>query len=205
MPAPAPEPSVARPEPTPRREQALDTIVAAAARLFDANGIEATSIDEIAQAAGVSRQTVFNHVAYKEALLVEIGARYVEEIASQASRHRRRSPRRALEDLADAVAAVAIAHPAVVPWIAREMTHPEPRRRRYAADRMQYPMLYQALLAELDAAGLLRRGFRRSSLERQLVDLTTGTLARVGSEVVDVRAELRANVDLFFDGAITRR
>jgi AcrR family transcriptional regulator len=204
MGAEAPTPRVAPPGAGPRRERALDAIVAAAARLFEERGIDATSIDEIAHSAGVSRQTVFNHVPYKEALLVEIGARYVEEIAATAGQHRRRSPRRALDDLADAVASVAIAHPAIVPGIAREMTHPDPSRREYAARRMQYPALYQALLGEMISAGLVRRGLRRSSLERQLVDLTTGTLIRVGAEVVDIRAELRANVDLFWEGAISR-
>lgn len=55
-----------------RAEQALVTqraIVAAAAQLFGAQGYVAVSVDAIADAAGVSRATVFNAVGGKAALL----------------------------------------------------------------------------------------------------------------------------------------
>jgi AcrR family transcriptional regulator len=152
----------------------------------------------------LSRATVFNYFPYKEAILVEIGARFVAEIARQAGSHRRRSARRTLYDLADGVAAIAERHPSVVPYIAREMTHPEPDRRAYAAERMQYPALYEGLLNEMAAVGQLRSPRRRISYGRQLVDLTSGALVRVGNEfgLADLRAELRANVDVFLDGAL---
>jgi len=187
-----------------KKEEARERVVDAATRLFEERGIDATSIDDIARAVGLSRATVFNYFAYKEAILVEIGARFVAEIARQASAHRRRSVRYALYDLADGVAAIAERHGPVVPYIAREMTHPDPGRRRYAAERMQYPALYQALLTELATAGRLRSRTRQGSYERQLVDLTTGALVRAGNDfpLGQLRAELRANVDLFIDGAV---
>ena|SRR5829696_1900155 len=55
-----------------RAEQASATrrtIVAAAARLFTENGFGATTIDAVAQAAGVSRKTVFTAVGGKVDLL----------------------------------------------------------------------------------------------------------------------------------------
>ena len=55
-----------------RAEQALVTrraIVAAAARLFGAQGYVAVSVDAIADAAGVSRATVFNAIGGKAELL----------------------------------------------------------------------------------------------------------------------------------------
>ncbi|HEU4863281.1 MAG TPA: hypothetical protein VFU44_05875 [Candidatus Limnocylindria bacterium] len=135
---------------------------------------------------------------------MEIGARFVADIARQASSHRRRSVRRSLYDLADGVASVAEGHPSVVPYIAREMTHPDPARRAYAAAQMQYPALYEGLLANLGAAGQLRSRSRQVSYGRQLVDMTTGALVRVGNDfgLDELRTELRANVDVFLEGAV---
>ncbi len=188
-----------------RKELSRDRIVAAAIALIEERGIDATSMDDIARAVDVSRATIFNYFPYKEAILVEIGARLVAEIASQASAHRRRSARNALYDLADAVAAIAEQHPGTVAYIAREMTHPDPERRQYAEARMGYPALYEAMLGELAAAGRLRSRTRTRSHGRQLVDLTTGALVRAGNDVpiASLRSELRANVDLFWDGAVS--
>jgi hypothetical protein len=65
-------------------------------------------------------------------------------------------------------------------------------------------MLYQAILDGLDASGQLRGPAQRSSYARQLVDLATGALVRAGNDfpMDSLRAELRANVDLFFDGGV---
>ena len=188
-----------------KKEQAREALVDAAVRLFEELGIDATSTDDIAAAADLSRATFFNYFPYKEAILVEIGARLVADIATQTASRRRRSGRLALYDLADAVAGLAELHPTVVPYVAREMTHPDPERRRYAAERMQYPALYEALLGELAAGRQLRSRARRASHGRQLVDLTTGALVRAGQDfpITDLRRELRANVDLFWSGAVS--
>ena len=181
-----------------------EVLVDAAIQLFERRGIDATSVEDIAAAVDVSRATVFNYFPYKEAILVEIGARLVADIAAQVAARRRRSVRQTLYDVADGIARVAERHPGVVPYIAREMTHPDPIRRRYASERMQYPMLYQAVLDALHAAGQLRGPAQRSSYARQLVDLATGALVRAGNDfpMTSLRAELRANVDLFFDGGV---
>lgn len=57
----------------PRAPQRLtdrkrDAIVRAAVEEFRASGYEATSMDRIAEAAGVSKRTVYNHFPSKEAL-----------------------------------------------------------------------------------------------------------------------------------------
>ena len=190
-----------------KKVQQREAVVDAAIRLFERHGIDATSVEEIAAAVEVSRATVFNYFPYKEAILVEIGARLVADIAAHVAAHRRRSVRQTLYDVADGIARVAERHPGVVPYIAREMTHPDAARRRYASERMQYPMLYQAVLDALHAGGQLRSPARRSSYARQLVDLTTGALVRAGNDfpMTSLRAELRANVDFFFDGGVVPR
>lgn len=52
----------------PRSEEKHEQIMAAAMELFTRDGFEGTSVDEIAVAAGVSKQTVYSHFGCKETL-----------------------------------------------------------------------------------------------------------------------------------------
>jgi AcrR family transcriptional regulator len=56
----------------PRSSEAHDKVLRAALELFGERGIDATSMDAIAQASGVSKATIYNHWADKEALLMEV-------------------------------------------------------------------------------------------------------------------------------------
>lgn len=56
----------------PRSTEAHEKVLNAALELFAERGIEATSMDAIAQASGVSKATIYNHWADKEALLLEV-------------------------------------------------------------------------------------------------------------------------------------
>lgn len=55
-----------------RSLKAHDKVVHAALVLFGERGIEATSMDAIAQGSGVSKATIYNHWTDKEALLMEV-------------------------------------------------------------------------------------------------------------------------------------
>lgn len=56
----------------PRSTEAHEKVILAALTLFGERGIEATSMDAIARASGVSKATIYNHWADKEALLMEV-------------------------------------------------------------------------------------------------------------------------------------
>jgi AcrR family transcriptional regulator len=58
----------------PRSSEAHDKVLRAALDLFGARGIDATSMDAIAQSSGVSKATIYNHWSDKEALLMEVMA-----------------------------------------------------------------------------------------------------------------------------------
>jgi AcrR family transcriptional regulator len=184
-------------------------LVDAAARLFAQRGVDATTMDDIARAAGTSRTSVFNYFGYKEMILCEIGARYVAEIAGTAvaARGRRRSPRGLLMDMADTLAVIAARDPEVVAAVAREMTHPDPARRRQASETMGYGAVVDTALDALEDAGLLRDGRMRASYTRMLLDMVAGALVRVGGDfpMDRLRTELHRNVDVFLDGATTSR
>jgi AcrR family transcriptional regulator len=56
----------------PRSNEAHKKVLRAALDLFGERGIEATSMDAIARASGVSKATIYNHWVDKEALLMEV-------------------------------------------------------------------------------------------------------------------------------------
>jgi AcrR family transcriptional regulator/SAM-dependent methyltransferase len=56
----------------PRSLEAHEKVVRAALDLFGERGIDATSMDAISRASGVSKATIYNHWADKEALLLEV-------------------------------------------------------------------------------------------------------------------------------------
>ena len=58
--------------PRSRSTKAHEKVLTAALGLFAERGIDATSMDSIAQASGVSKATIYNHWADKEALLLEV-------------------------------------------------------------------------------------------------------------------------------------
>lgn len=62
------EPSTAVRSGRPKSGQKAEAVLCAAAELFLAKGFQGTSMDAVAQRAGVSKQTVYSHFANKEEL-----------------------------------------------------------------------------------------------------------------------------------------
>lgn len=67
-----------------KKRRTFEAIVAAAAASFDSDGYDATTIETIAQAAGVSAGTVYNYFGTKSAILAAIVTRQVDEIMCEA-------------------------------------------------------------------------------------------------------------------------
>lgn len=59
-----------------------DDVVLAAWKLFEKQGYQATSMTQIATAAGLSRRSLFNHFASKEALLYPAVDEFMDEFAT---------------------------------------------------------------------------------------------------------------------------
>jgi AcrR family transcriptional regulator len=55
-----------------RSQEAHERVLRAALDLFGERGIDATSMDAIAQSSGVSKATIYNHWANKEVLLIDV-------------------------------------------------------------------------------------------------------------------------------------
>jgi len=179
-------------------------LVDAATKLFADRGVEATTMDDIARAAGMSRTSVFNYFGYKEMILCEIGARYVQEVAGPVIGNLDRPPEVLFHEVAQLLAAVAAREPAVIAAVARETTHPDPVRRRHAQETMRYPMVVNLMLEKFASTGALRHPELRDAYGNQLVDLLSGTIVRSAGVLPRerLRAEIEHALDLFMGGAL---
>lgn len=178
-------------------------LVDAAARLFAERGVEATTMDDIARAAGMSRTSVFNYFGYKEMILCEIGARYVQEVAGPVLQNLDRPAEAIFHDVAESLSALATREPALIAAVARETTHPDPIRRRRAQETMGYPAVVNVLLERFAARGELRNPELRDSYANQIVDLISGMLVRAAGIMPRerLRAEIELTLDVFAGGA----
>lgn len=181
-------------------------LIDAAARLFEERGIDATTMDDIARAAGMSRTSVFNYFGYKEMILCEIGARYVQEVSGPLIGDLSRPPEVLFGEVAKLLAAVASREPALIAAVAREVTHPDPERRRCAKETMRYPAVVNMMLDELAARGALRHPEQRESYGDQLVDLLSGLLVRAAGVLPRerLRTEIEHTLELFMGGALVQ-
>jgi AcrR family transcriptional regulator len=66
-----------------RREATIAAILAAARKLFGADGFDAVSIDDIASKAGVAKGAVYHHFASKEEIFTRVLEAVQAEIAAQ--------------------------------------------------------------------------------------------------------------------------
>ena len=179
-------------------------LVDAAAKLFEQHGVDATTMDDIAREAGMSRTSVFNYFGYKEMILCEIGARYVEEVAGPVMGDLDRPPEILFQEVAQLLSAVAAREPVLIAAVARETTHPDPVRRRRAQETMRYPAVVNLMLDRFAAAGALRHPELRESYGNQLVDLLGGVLVRAAGVLPRerLRAEIEHTLELFMGGAL---
>lgn len=65
-----------------RSRQTVDRILAEAARIFDEDGYRRTTTNRVAEAAGVSVGSLYQYFPNKDALLVALAERHVEEITA---------------------------------------------------------------------------------------------------------------------------
>ncbi|GIF15546.1 TetR/AcrR family transcriptional regulator [Actinoplanes teichomyceticus] len=78
--------------PAPRRRgrpgHDLDAVLAAAVRLFNAHGYDATSMFDVAETLGITKSTLYHHVSGKEQLLAMAVDRAVDGLFEAAARVR---------------------------------------------------------------------------------------------------------------------
>lgn len=76
----------AEPRKLPRQQRSAETverILSAAARIFDERGYRGTTTNHVAQQAGVSIGSLYQYFPNKDALLVALAERHVDDVASR--------------------------------------------------------------------------------------------------------------------------
>tara|TARA_R110000868_G_scaffold159618_3_gene388584 strand:+ start:4929 stop:5549 length:621 start_codon:yes stop_codon:yes gene_type:complete len=75
-----------------RREATRGAIIRAATTLFGRNGFAATTVDELAEKAGVAKGAVYHHFATKEVLFEAVFEAVSQEVSAQVATAARKAP-----------------------------------------------------------------------------------------------------------------
>jgi AcrR family transcriptional regulator len=184
-------------------QQLLDN----AEQLFLSRGVAKTTVEDIAEAADVARQTVFNHFPYKEALALELAADGVEKIAHQA--HvllEAGSPAlEVLEQVSRWLLETAIEQGELAVVVARELMHPDPDRALRAREYLPLTQIFEAILLQAREEHSARRDLPVSIVADRISGVLIAVLSRVTSLTQDeLHQELAVCFDIVFNG-ITER
>ena len=191
-----------------RKRKALHaTLLITADRLFRERGINGTTVDDIAEAADVARQTVFNHFPYKEAFALELGAASVHT-AAQRAQALLESGVPALEVLERAARWVldsAIEEPQVAMAVARELLHTDSERAERAAEHVPLETLFEAILEQAREEGGMREDLPLDVVSTRISNIITSLVTEVTTrEPSALRRNLEICFDMLFNG-ITQR
>jgi AcrR family transcriptional regulator len=116
-----------------KQQQVRDAISTAAVDLFCSQGYEATTVDDIAQSAGVSRRSFFRYFSSKDEVIGQVIRQYGEALAEAiAAAPRTYSPMEVLRDVVLRVSAQGAA---------------DPHARQFIRITQETPAARQALLA----------------------------------------------------------
>ncbi|MDF1521907.1 MAG: helix-turn-helix domain containing protein [Trueperaceae bacterium] len=190
----------------PARPRALATaerrrrILHAALELFDARGFEATTMDDIARAAGVARGTVFNHFRRKQSILVAWFAEAAEALARRLPDDG--DPLAAIVDFFHDLAVLTEAHGDRVVPLMFELLDPDVDRSRTAFLALPLNDVLRRLLERARAEGRVRDDVSHQRLARVLANTFVLTALQWAAYRRDrsLRDELRRALELAFDG-----
>ena len=158
---PLPRRQGALPRPSLRERKKVQTraaIIQRAVALFHTQGFYNTSIDDIADAADVSRGTFFNYFGYKEAVIVEFGRDLMGALTAQVERQigEGLSAERIIYGIWLALRALLEEHGEAVVVLSHELLNPEVERAERAAQAFTLAALVAQVAGYGQRAGRLR-------------------------------------------------
>lgn len=177
-----------------------EAIYQSAIRLFSEQGYAETTVLDIAHAAGVSRGTVFNYYAYKEAILLEYF--YQDFSALERFTQTDTPPLEAFWHVVDAVADIVEAKRTWMIHAAQELMHPEPERSQYALEALPVNKFFDILLQRAQAKAQVRNDFSAQRLARILTNIYFITALQWGIYRIDrpLKEELRKALTIAIEG-----
>jgi AcrR family transcriptional regulator len=193
---------------TPGWRRRHEQILAAAVRLFIRDGFEATTMDAIAAEAGVSRATVFNHVAGKRDLLAGLYDRQLRRLAEQ-TLHRPTSGSLTTQIgwFFETAEHVLREDGALTPLLIREVLHDAVLLDRDMSHGLSARATLEAVVRDAQAAGRLRRSIPASTITGLFMDCWTATLIPWGATGArsPLAAAVMAKIRLMLRGLATPR
>lgn len=192
-----------------RKRQAVhQNVLEVASRLFAERGVARTTVDDIAEAADVARQTVFNHFPYKEALALELAADTVRAVAQAA--HALLEAGVPAVDVLETVAfriletALEKGEQSVV--VARELLHSDGERAARAAESVPVRSLIEAILIQAREEGSVREDLPLELVARTMAVVLTNIVAQIMHTAAStLREDLGVCFDMLLNGISERR
>jgi AcrR family transcriptional regulator len=197
------------PRPSLRERKKLQTrsaIINRAVELFNTQGFYNTSIDDIADAADVSRGTFFNYFGYKEAVIVEFGRDLMVALTAQVEGQIKEevSPERILYRIWLEVRSLLEEHGEAIVVLSHELLNPDVER----AVRAAQAFALAELVAKVAKAGQQGGRFRATldagqfgQLVANLIIVSVATQYRTNDmEAAD--GYMRQSLNVVFHGAM---
>ena len=139
--------------------------------LFEARGFQETTVLDIADAAKVSRGTVFNYYPYKEAILIEYLAQRLGDMQERIKTTScKDTPLETIQIIFDELASFTEANPDLMLPLSYELLNPDPERSRQAFVSLPLVPILYTYLSEARERGLIRSDFSRERLARTLAN-----------------------------------
>ncbi|MAK65266.1 MAG: hypothetical protein CMF75_11090 [Maricaulis sp.] len=187
---------------SPRTQANREKIYQAAITLIARQGLEATTMGQIAAEAGMARASVFNHFPSKLLFLAEFFQRFTEDVITAARSARLTGVRNRLQALFAAIGPVAQANKGMVREFASlAMGHgPLAEAESEADDRMR--IFFRELVEEGQASGELRTDTDPDLLTDFLLGILTVTThdwVNAGQKT-PLQADLTTRFELLFQG-----
>lgn len=192
-------------EPQLTQEPPRARILLTAARLFAARGYDATRMNEVAEAAGLSKASLYNHFKAKSEMLYELQMRSWQEHlagAGAALEDAGDDDRAAVELFARAHVATLVDRPASIGLAALETKGlTDTQRASVEVERARYREVMSGVIGRGQASGLLRDDLSEDELRLALATTLNGTLIGQDHEDGTTVPELAdVATRLFLDG-----
>ena len=189
-----------------KRSRTLDHLAATAFALFEAQGYEAVTMEQVAAAADVAKGTLYNHFPVKEALLAhwihtELAA-HLALLAAEVARRKRFAPR--IWAVLDAAIVWCEGHRAYLPHYLRFrfLEINAAALSDQSATRSDVDRLFEAAVEASQRSGELRSDLSAAHLALLFNHLYLGALIRwLSIPGASLKAEFAAVVALFVEGA----
>jgi len=197
------------PRPSLRERKKLQTrgaIIDKAVELFAAQGFYNTSIDDIADAADVSRGTFFNYFGYKEAVIVEFGRDLLVKLTDQTDEQlgEKISAERIIYRIWLEVRSLLEQHGEAVVVLSHELLNPDVERAQRAAQAFALSGLLERIVKAGQQSGRFRTSLDAAQLAQlvaNLIIVSVATQYRTNDhETADLY--MRQSLDVIFHGAM---